>query len=217
MTIYFLSGLGADSRVFKNLTLPVNAKPVFIDWLVPGKNESLREYARRISGKIDTSKPFILIGLSFGGILATEVMEFVKAQKTILISSVARRQELPLLYRIGGYLQLNKLMPLKMMNRSGALVYWLFGISGQKDKKLFNEIIAASDTRFSKWAVNEILHWTRTISPENLVRIHGNKDKILPVNHFKPDHLINGGGHLMIINKANEISRIIEAEMEKCK
>ena len=211
MTIYFLSGLGADSRAFKYLTFPANTEIVFIDWLIPEKNEPLRSYAERIAKKIDHSKPFILVGLSFGGILATEILEFITPQKTILLSSVTRRQELPFYYRMVGFFKLNKIIPLKSTNKINFLTNWVFGISAPKDKLLLAEILAATNSEFSRWAVNEILNWKRTVTPSNLIRIHGNKDRVLPMIKFKPDYLIKDGGHLIVVTQAKEISKILEA------
>ncbi len=211
MTIYFLSGLGADSRAFKYLTFPANTEIVFIDWLIPEKNEPLRSYAKRIAEKIDHSKPFILVGLSFGGILATEILEFITPQKTILLSSVTRRQELPFYYRMVGFFKLNKIIPLKSTNKINFLTNWVFGISAPKDKLLLAEILAATNSEFSRWAVNEILNWKRTVTPSNLIRIHGNKDRVLPMIKFKPDYLIKDGGHLIVVTQAKEISKILEA------
>ena len=213
MTIYFLSGLGANYSAFKYLTFPENVKTVFIDWLLPSKNETLREYAQRIAEKINSTEPFILVGLSFGGMLATEVMEFVQPQKTILISSAARRQELPAYYKLAGTLGFNKLFPAAAIKKGNVLINWLMGVSAIKDKALVQEILAASNPEFSKWAINEIINWKRVVSPENIIRIHGNKDKVLPILNFKPHHLIDNGGHFMIANRADEISKILELEL----
>ena len=89
MKAYFFSGLGADKKAFGQLQFPENIDPVFIDWIQPIPDEPIESYAKRISGSIDDSQPFILVGLSFGGIMATEVIEFVSPHKTILISSVS--------------------------------------------------------------------------------------------------------------------------------
>lgn len=213
MTIYFLSGLGANYSAFKYLTFPSNVQTVFIDWLPPVKNETLREYAKRIAEKINTEESFILVGLSFGGILATEVMEFVQPQKTILISSAARWQELPLYYKLAGKLGLNKLLPAAAIKKGNALINWLMGVSAIKDKHLVAEILKASNPDFSKWAINEIVNWRRKESPENIIRIHGDNDKVLPIINFKPDYLVKNGGHFMIANRANEISEIIKSEL----
>ena len=213
MTIYFLSGLGADSRAFKYLTFPPGVKTVFIDWLVPEKSESLKNYAKRIAATIDTSSAFVLIGLSFGGMLATEVIEYIEPLKTILISSAARRQELPFYYKLAGALQLNKLLPKKNIHKSNIFTNWLFSISATNDKYLLEEILTASNASFSKWAINEIVNWKRTTAPGSIVRIHGNKDRVLPIINFKPHHLISAGGHFMIANRAAEISKILENEL----
>jgi hypothetical protein len=53
------------------------------------------------------------------------------------------------------------------------------------------------------------VNWKRTISPAGIIRIHGNKDRILPVIGFKPDFSVKGGGHFMIANRAAEIAEII--------
>lgn len=213
MTIYFLSGLGANYSAFKYLSFPPGVKTVFIDWLVPQKNESIKNYAKRIAEKIDSTQPFILVGLSFGGMLATEVIEFVQPQKTILISSAARRQELPAYYKLAGTLGINKLFPAAVIKKGNRLINWVMGVSAVKDKDLVSEILAASDPAFSKWAINEIVNWKRKNAPENIIRIHGNKDKVLPIINFKPHHLINAGGHFMIANRADEISVIIKQEL----
>lgn len=213
VTIYFLSGLGANYSAFKYLSFPPAVQTVFIDWLTPQKNEPIKNYAKRIAEKINTAEPFILVGLSFGGMLAMEVIEFVQPQKTILISSAARRQELPVYYKLAGTLRINKLFPAAVIKKGNRLINWVMGVSTIKDKDLVAEILAASNPEFSKWAINEIVNWKRTIAPENVIRIHGNKDKVLPIINFTPQHLINAGGHFMIANRAAEISAIIEKEL----
>lgn len=83
--IYVFSGLGVDKRVYDNIdfgTLDVE----FIDWIEPLKNESLESYAFRISKKITEENP-ILIGLSFGGMLAAEISKIINVKKIILIAS----------------------------------------------------------------------------------------------------------------------------------
>jgi pimeloyl-ACP methyl ester carboxylesterase len=215
VTIYFLSGLGANYSAFKYLTFSPNVDTVFIDWLAPEKNEPIKNYAKRIAEKINTSEPFMLIGLSFGGMLATEVIEFVTPKKTILISSAARRQELPFYYKLAGILRLNKLFPAAVIKKGNVFINWLMGVSAIKDKNLVQEILVASNPEFSKWAIDQIVNWERKNAPENIIRIHGNKDRVLPVINFKPQHLVKDGGHFMVANRAEEISAILESELSK--
>ncbi|WP_353717332.1 hypothetical protein [Dyadobacter sp. 676] len=67
MNVYFISGLGADERVFTKLKLDPRLNVKYIKWVRPLKKETLQHYAARLSKQIDTSQPFQLVGLSFGG------------------------------------------------------------------------------------------------------------------------------------------------------
>lgn len=59
------------------------------------------------------------------------------------------------------------------------------------------------------WAVNEILNWKNEQRPVNLFHIHGTKDRIFPCKKTHADALINDGTHLMVHNRADEISRVV--------
>ena len=62
-----------------------------------------------------------------------------------------------------------------------------------------------------RWAVDAILHWENEQLPDGLVHIHGAKDMPFPVKYLKPTHLIPDGGHFMVLNRAEEINRILAA------
>ena len=47
--------------------------------------------------------------------------------------------------------------------------------------------------------------------------IHGDADLILPIKPLKPPHVIKGGTHLMIVNRAAEISVIINEALKDIK
>jgi len=100
--VYFISGLGADKRVFSFLDLSF-CVPVFIEWITPLKKESLESYALRLSKNIPEINPTI-VGISFGGMLATEIAKANPDIKAIIISSNKTSAELPNLFRIGKYL-----------------------------------------------------------------------------------------------------------------
>ena len=213
MKVYFLSGLGVDWRAFKYIKLPPQYEIIHLPWITPAENEPIEQYAKRISKGIDDSDDFSLVGLSFGGILSSEVTEYVKPKHTILISSIASRNELPLHYKIAGAFKLNSLFSLKSFNQVNAANYWVFGITEDRDKQLLDAILEDTDPIFSKWAVNQLLNWKRDKPKDKLIRIHGDQDMVLPITGFKPDYLIKGGGHFMISNRAEEISKILGAEL----
>lgn len=77
--LYIFSGLGADERVFQKLDF-FGFTTIFIKWVVPQEKETIEDYATRILNQITTTKP-ILIGLSFGGIIAVEVAKLIATEK----------------------------------------------------------------------------------------------------------------------------------------
>ena len=58
MVLYFLSGLGADKRIFQKLNLPDQYTIVHIDWIKPVPNESIAAYAQRLSVVINQQDHF---------------------------------------------------------------------------------------------------------------------------------------------------------------
>lgn len=207
--IYLFSGLGADERALQFLTFPKGFNLVFVNWIEPDTNETIEKYALRISQVIDQTKPFILIGLSFGGMMVTEISQFLQAEKIILISSVTCRTELPFHYRLLGRLSLHRLVPKNSSTKANFITYWLFNIETEQEKALLSTIVSSSSPVFTRWAIGEIGSWKRTRQTKNIIRIHGNKDKVLPITNFKPDYTIANGGHFMVVNKAGHISSII--------
>lgn len=209
MNVYLISGLGADKRAFAYLTLDPSFKLIYLDWIDALPKETLEEYAMRLAQKIDTTQPFCLIGLSLGGIMASEICTKLKPHKAILLSSVSCYNELPVLYKLGGALRLHKLIPESAGNKANQLLYWLFGLTQKHDKKLLKQVMADSNTRFTKWAMNAVTKWRKNIPSTDIIRIHGDKDRVLPITSFKPDYVIKNGGHLMVAIRAAEVSKIL--------
>ena len=212
MKAYFISGLGADKTIFRNIRIPASIEPVYLEWIEAKNNESLASYASRLSAGIDSSEPFILVGLSFGGMIAVEISKIYKPYKLILISSIPGIQDLPKLYKWAGKLHLQKIVPVSLL-KQGSLLKRLFSTETREDKIFLRKMISKVDPRFVKWALDAILHWDNKTLPENCIHIHGKMDGILPVSNTRPTHIIPRGGHLMVMNRAKEINKILEENL----
>ncbi len=207
--IYLFSGLGADERAFQLLDF-TNYNITHITWIMPNDEETISRYATRILNQINTAQP-ILIGLSFGGMVAVEVAKQIKIEKVILISSAKNRYEVPWYFRAAGFLNLHKLLPLKLMKKTNPIANWFFGASNNFEKNLLKEILNDTDIHFLKWAINEIVKFKNETIVENLFHIHGANDKILPLRYVQPDFKVEAGGHFMVLNKVEEINEIIRS------
>jgi pimeloyl-ACP methyl ester carboxylesterase len=206
MIAYCISGLGADERVFAELNLCYEVVP--IHWLTPHHEESLDAYCQRLIAQIDTGKEFVLIGVSFGGMIACELNRYLQPQQTIIISSAAQASELPVLYKVMGKIKLAHWLPEFMLFPPLFVLSYLFGVKTAAHKTLLKNISADTDPVFARWAIDKITHWKNNLIPDKLVRIHGDKDKVL--SYYTPEtHVIKGGEHFMIVDRADEISNII--------
>lgn len=212
MKAYCISGIGANEKVFEQLSLKFEYTT--IKWVPTSKQESLQDYAQKLCEQVKISEPFILIGVSYGGMLATEMNKYIKPQKTILISSLARRVELPLALRIIGRIKLIYIVPSLFFTIPPFIIYWFFGIDTHQGKQVIRDIIRGIDKKFTKLSIKKILEWQNAKVAPNTVRIHGTKDRLLPI----PDNVefleVKNGGHFMIGNRSAEVSRLLNEQYD---
>jgi pimeloyl-ACP methyl ester carboxylesterase len=211
IALYIISGLATDERVFKNIHFPEYAEVHFIAWKKPLRKESLDEYVDRLLKEVDQSKQVVLLGLSFGGIVAQEMAKKMDPIEAVLISSVASPEEIPWYFRLLGRLKLNRIFPFGFFKFPNFFINWIFGAKSRDDKKLLAGILRDADTSLIRWSVEQLLSWRNKNKPESIFRIHGSKDRLLPLKNKNADCIIAGGGHLMVYNKANEVELVIES------
>ncbi len=211
---YILSGLGADERVFDHIDFG-DFSPVFIPWESVEPEQSFESYVKLLSSRVKADNP-ILIGISFGGIVAQEMSILFGNCPVLILSSVRTRSELPLLMRFFGKSGLHKLIPVKQILRSKKINYWLFGTKTASEKKLLDQILADSDPVFTKWAIRNITKWQRNEPvPAKVLHIHGDADRIFKIEHVHPDYVIPGGTHFMTVSQHKEVSPVIQNALEK--
>ena len=207
--IYCISGLGADERVFQKLEFQ-GYQPVHICWVEPKKRESISEYSMRLTTQIESERP-ILIGLSFGGIMAVEMAKHIDTEKVILISSTKNELEVPFYFKIFRWLPIYQLLPAKLMLWLGQLIAsWFFSLETVAERKLFKAILFDTNARFFKWAIHQVVIWKNELIPHNVYHIHGKSDRIFPFRFVSEDFSVENGGHLMIMNRAELVSNLIQ-------
>lgn len=214
MTIYFISGLGADERAFQRIKLPEGYEISHIPWEPVKVDETIQSYARRLAVNIDHSKPFMLAGLSFGGMIASEISKFLKPEKLILFSSVMTFKELPKVYRAAGKSKVEWLLPDAFLKLSRPLLYWFLSPLDSASRGLVSSFLNKADPVFSRWALGQISRWQNEEIFEPHLHIHGGKDRIFPANLTQADYVIKGGGHFLVVTHAEEINQLLKKELE---
>src|SRR5580698_4340909 len=206
--IYCISGLGADERVFDKLRIE-GVVLHYLKWLTPQKNETIENYSDRMGMQIADENP-VLMAVSFGGMMAIEIAKQRPVQKIILISSVKSQKELPAWMRTCGRLHLNFLMPVYSPKWFSPIADSYLGAENSDEKALAKHFRKTVSPIYLYWAVDKIINWQNNTRPSDIFHIHGTHDKTFPIKNIFPTHIIKNGGHFMIMNKAGEISSIIE-------
>lgn len=214
MKVHFISGLGADERVFEYLSLP-GIERIYIKWIPPRSGEAISQYARRLLPQIDTERDVILIGMSFGGLVAQEMARFISCKKVILVSSVKSEQEYDWKLNMIRYTKLYKLIPTYMIKKISLIVGgYYFGVQGKNEATLLREIIDQTDSYFLEWAIGQIMTWKNNTSHTHLVQVHGACDRIFPPYRITGATLIPHTGHFMVVNKSKELSSYLMEQVE---
>jgi len=200
--IYFLPGLAANTSIFKNIQLDPDKFDVhFLEWMIPFEEESISEYAQRFCSKVLRPNA-VLVGVSFGGIIAQEMNLVHDFRKIIIISSVKTRHELPLHLQLAGKTKVYKLLPTSFFAQNiDLLSKYAFGKPIVDRLKLYKQYLSITDKRYLDWAIKQVVSWDQEESDPNLIHIHGNKDIVFPIDNIKRCVLVEGGTHIMILNK----------------
>jgi len=207
--IYFISGLGADERIFQWLRYD-GYRPVHIPWVSPNRGESVEDYAKRLIEKIEDERP-IIVGLSFGGIIAVEIAKQIAVEKVILLSSAKSTLEIPYYFKLFRWLPIHRALPFKSLLWAFYwLAYWLFDPEGTEQKLLLKTVLIETDPHFLKWALHKVVVWKNKEIPDTIVQVHGRRDRIFPLKFVTPDYTIENSGHLMVMTRAEEVSELIE-------
>lgn len=212
--IHLISGLGADKRAFEKLQLNPLFEKIHVEWVKPKPFETIAHYAKRLIEKYHISDGDIIIGLSFGGIIAVEMNKQLSPGLTILISSISTGNELPAHFKVIGKLKLHKLLPRKKLAKPNPVNYYVFGTETKEQKEILDKIIGEADLDFTEWAIDAMLRWRNEERFENLVKLHGDNDRIFPIKKTSAHYIIKGGAHLMVHNRANEVSEILNHLLE---
>lgn len=208
MKLYVISGLGADFKVLEKLTFPQKFEVVFLDWLIPEKEETFEAYIKRMAEKIDVSEPFCLLGYSFGGIMVQEIDKLKPAEKVVILGSIKSDREKSRFIRAGELTGLPKYLPENIFNEKSTIAYSLIRkLFDPKNPKIL-EYFTVRNPYYLKWSIEKIAAWKFEENPK-VIQVLADKDIVFPIKYSKPDFVIENGTHLFPATKHKEVSRIL--------
>ncbi|MEM6803331.1 MAG: alpha/beta hydrolase [Bacteroidota bacterium] len=208
-TIYAIPGLGVDERIFYALDL--EAEVVYLNWLQPHKEEPFDVYVARMAEGIKSEDEVILLGLSFGGVVAQEIAKIRPVSRLILLSTMKSSSEKP------WKMELMKHIPLYYLSQGSWRIPFMgilapfFGIKEKADIDLIQDMFRQFDDAYRMWAIRQICEWEGHEPKIPYLHIHGSKDRIFPISNIKKPEIILGGNHYMVKQRAEEVSEKINA------
>lgn len=213
--IYFVPGLAASPEIFEFLQFSEEEFELhFLEWILPlSEKETIEHYAKRMCDLVIEENP-VLIGVSFGGIMVQEMSKFLQPKKVIIISSVKSRDELSKALKLLRKLRIYKLFPSKIIENIETFSFFAFGETSKTRLKLYKKYFSVRDQKYLNWSIYNVLYWEQIKPLENVLHIHGTDDAIFSYKYIKNCIPVENGTHIMIINKAKTISKIISESLK---
>jgi pimeloyl-ACP methyl ester carboxylesterase len=213
--LLLLPGVGADRRLFDEQR-SCAADLHIIEGIPPvAADEPLADYAKRLAATIDTSRPFVIGGASFGGMIALELARHVHPDAVILIGSCRSPASLPSSYRC--LRACSDLVPDALFGRSFAaspLIASRFGVRSPEHRHLFSDMLRQTSPSFMRWAVRAIFSWPGIDDlPVPIHHIHGEDDRIIPLRCVTPDVVVKHAGHMLNVTHPVDVNAFIDAAM----
>jgi pimeloyl-ACP methyl ester carboxylesterase len=194
--IYALPGMGADKNMYPGAWQTL-ADCKFVEWPTYNGEDSIAAIAKRITTEQKIRAGDVLIGSSLGGIVACEMAEITQVGSLVLVGGAKKKEE------ISGFLSmihpLVDLTPLSFIQR-------LAGKIPSDVAQMFSK----GQAEFIRAMCRAIFDWDGLGDVRvRLLRIHGKKDRVIPLPEGV-QHILDGG-HFIAMTHSQECVNIIRA------
>ncbi|MEM9722154.1 MAG: alpha/beta hydrolase, partial [Bacteroidota bacterium] len=160
--------------------------------------------------QIDTSEPFSLVGVSFGGMLSVEIAKHFPPERIVILSSAKCAQELPLTYRIFRNFPIHRIFSGQFFRWWGIRLQPLFEPIPKEDRSFFRSMLKEKRPIYMKRTLNYILTWEKEQCDTEIIHVHGAKDRTIPYKNVSPTLTLPTAGHMMVYTHAKEVSQLLE-------
>ena len=213
LRLYLIPGTGADERLFHALDLTAY-DTVNVRLPVPERRETMAAYAARVAAaQIDTTRPFAIVGVSLGGMVATELAERLSPAHVVIVASAKTRRELPPGYRLARYLPLYRVVGGRTMRWVTKRLQPVVEPMSDGQRDLFVDMIYGKDPKFLQRAVGLMVRWARDEAPAGITHVHGTDDRTLPYRHVAPDLVVRDEGHMLTYSRPEVVEWVLGREV----
>ena len=214
--------MGADERLFESqrdcgLDFEVPRLPT------PEPSDDMPTYAARVRDMLGLNGPCILGGVSFGGMLACQLATMCQARAVVLVATCQNRDAIPGYYHGAEFI--SRFLPDGLIRRRCEASSRLLAKLEKLDRsqyELIRDMSLCVPVLFLRRVARMILRWNGIRSLACPVyHIHGRLDRVIPIKHVQPAHVVADGGHLINMTHADEVNQFIaqslDASCARCK
>ena len=199
--VYLMPGLAASPTIFEYIKLPPEQYCLhWLEWQIPDKEETFESYAQGMCKFIEYDNA-VLLGVSFGGMLVQEMSKFLNLKRLFVVSSVKTNYELPKRLKILKYTKAYKFLPTQWVGNIDLLAKYAFGETIKKRVDLYKKYLSVTDKAYLDWSIKQLVCWEQDKPNPKAIYIHGDKDLVFPHSCQGDCIVIQGGTHIMILNK----------------
>ena len=198
MKLVFLHGLGQDAHSWQSVQDALSPLPSDSFAIFSYPSESYQEAKERLTECLQQeSEPFILVGLSLGGVLALELSsQDLPHLKGLVLSGTQYKLKTNFLYRL--QILLFRLLPKQVFEKQGANKQHMLQIL--TELKSLNLTDTAKTCPLPSLVICGSKDWANQASSKKLA-------KLLPKGNYQE---IADGGHLLNTQKPNELAQVIK-------
>lgn len=215
-TLLLFPGLGADPRVFgPQRSLPFQL--LFGHWSEPeSARETLAHYAHRVADEIGPRENLYVGGVSLGAMVALEAARLLNGRGVILIGGCTSGKQISPVFR--SVLSTSAALPKRLVRPSlllSPLAFMMFERLSRVHRRLMTRVLREHSPEQTRWSCRAILDWECcAMKPEvPVVAIHGEDDRVIPLANVKVHHVVPRGRHLINLQCAGEVNRIVAEQI----
>lgn len=189
--LFVLPGMGASKAMYgapwRQLT-----HATLLDWPEYRGETTLSEVAARVVEEAGITALDVPIGSSLGGMVALEIAAHLGAARAGLIGSARSGRE------ISGWLRLAA--PLASVTP----IRWVQTLVGSSGGPELVQEFARADADFLRAMCGAIAAWEAPDYDGRVLRVHGERDHVIPCPDDPDTRVIRGGGHLLACTHGEE-------------
>lgn len=203
-----ISDIGADHSAFSRLQYSSEFSVIHAHWLeLEDRDETFHSYCQRMAQTYHINKDDILIGFSFGGLIAQELAKTIGHKHVVLISSFRNKNDLQPLMSFGLKWKLNRLLPSFRVPYISNFTAHFLNSKQKEGRKVIDEMLRKSDFSLLNWCIKQIgqIDLSETFS-SNYLCFTGQKDKLVKDWNSSNHISVANGEHFMVFDQADIIN-----------